>query len=645
MKNIYKIFFYGFFPVLLLGFASCEDYLDKEPATDIDPEAAYKTFFNFQGFVEEMYSCIPNQEKRDNNNMWNFGEEDHYSSNGAGWALDEMDRGSYWRFLDHWNKTWLYGTDFKSDATESGVRKKKYLWQGSWYGIRKANMGLENLDKLVATSEEKQLIEGQLYFFRAWFHFELTSLWGGLPYIDKVLPADAKLTLPRLSYVECAEKIAADFKKAAELLPNHWDDTQAGKNTIGNNELRINKIMALGYLGKTYLYAGSPWMNVGADGYGTYNTEYCKKAAEAFGELLKLVESGQTKYGLADWSQYTDIYMTNAQGGRMPGLNEAIFRSPNYGTASWDYGSNALVQQWAPAQILQARSWSFYPTANYANYFGMKNGLPINENSVDGFYNSGVAGTESGYDPEHPWKDRDPRFYITYGFDSQRMILSEPSNYKDYIYANLYTYKGPNDNGSYRNPQTGSTTGYILIKFAPVGFNRFDNKNNNESITISWMRLADVYLMYAEAVANGYGSPSSASETYSQLSALDAVDKIRDRAGVGRFAVKYRGDTQSFMKELRRERAVELAYEGHRFNDLRRWRLLDKYPYTLKTRIQFDRADYTTFDKVNPANNRILNLKDEVILERKYGEKHYWFPFIKSDTFLYPEFPQNPGWE
>ena len=107
--------------------------------------------------------------------------------------------------------------DFNGWNSGNG-KQQKALWPGSWYGIRKANIGLQNLEKMKdATEEEKKLIAGQLYFFRGWFHFQLISLWGGLPYISKVLPADKVLTLPRLKYQAIADSIAKDFQKAADL--------------------------------------------------------------------------------------------------------------------------------------------------------------------------------------------------------------------------------------------------------------------------------------------------------------------------------------------------------------------------------------------------------------------------------------------
>ena len=100
-----------------------------------------------------------------------------------------------------------------------GDRFAKALWGGGWYAIRQANLGLEALQSGLlkdATQEERDFVEGQLYFFRAWFYFQLTTYWGGLPYMESVLPSDAQFNLPRESYQENAER----WRETFSVLPS-----------------------------------------------------------------------------------------------------------------------------------------------------------------------------------------------------------------------------------------------------------------------------------------------------------------------------------------------------------------------------------------------------------------------------------------
>ena len=91
-RNILLI---GILAISIMGsMTSCEDYLDREPTTEIDPEAAYKSFFNFQGFVDEMYMCIPNIMNMEVS-TWNWGEEEHYSPNGKNEMVAQVDRGEF----------------------------------------------------------------------------------------------------------------------------------------------------------------------------------------------------------------------------------------------------------------------------------------------------------------------------------------------------------------------------------------------------------------------------------------------------------------------------------------------------------------------------------------------------------------------
>ena len=260
----------------MTAFTSCEDYLDKEPESTLSGDDAFKNFKNFQGFVEEIYNCIPDKEKCNWCPSWNWGDDEIFNPEADNRMTHQVDLGNFRAWMTTGN--WLYKDGSSPTSTDKFAHS---LWPHAWYCIRKANTGLANLEKLVAaTDEERNLIAGQLYFFRAWWHFELMCYFGGLPYIDKAFEASDKLEMSRLSFQECADKAAADFKQAAELLPIDWDKTTAGKATEGKNQLRINKIMALGYMGKCYLWAASPLMENGVELNGTNTYIYNKDGSE-----------------------------------------------------------------------------------------------------------------------------------------------------------------------------------------------------------------------------------------------------------------------------------------------------------------------------------------------------------------------------
>ena len=625
----------------VMGLASCTDYLDKEERSIIDASQPYLNFRNFQGFVEELYTAMPIMTGHQYHSAWNFGEDDYWEPQESRQLPNAIDQGNYWG----WNECFYSYFKEKQGGMNTGtpermisdVSTKGYLYGLCWFGIRKANIGIANLDKLVdATQEEKNLIAGQLYFFRAWNHFMLMQYWGGLPYIDVVLDANSVFNLPRLSYQATAEKAAEDFQKAADLLPIDWDQTAAGKATLGKNSVRINKVMALAYKGKDLLWAGSPMMNQESTGNATYNADFCKRAADAFAEALKICEE-TGRYELADWDHYQEIFYTYKQN-KLNGLKEVLFwenmATCHIGVWRWN-----LVNDWRPP-LINNSGIKCYPAANYTDYFGMANGLPIPDITK--------PDAASGYNPEYPYKDRDPRFYYNFIYDAVKTVLDGSKILKDGLpdehkqYASLY------EGGLYRTdtPSKCVFTGYMNKKFTSQYMNDFDDYKEGTVLVMPLLRLADVYLMYAESAAAGYGSATASASGYS-LSAVGAIDKVRARAGVAGVNSKFLGSVDDFMSEVRRERAVELSFEGHRFTDLRRWLLLDKAPYNKKTAVYFDRAaDQSDKDRyANPKENHVLNLREVVLVERKYSlPKHNWFPFPQKDVQMYPEFAQNPGW-
>lgn len=654
MKNKIKTLLLTGCVSLALGtsLSSCQDYLDKEPDSTVSADDAFANFRNFQGFVEEIYNCIPDKEKCNYCPSWNWGDDEIFNPEADNRMTHQVDLGNFraWESTGNW---------LKRDGSSTSTNKFDHgIWNHAWYCIRKCNLGLQNIDKFVTGSaEEKKLIEGQLYFFRAWWHEEMMQYFGGMPYVDTFLGDNAEQRLPRLSFQECADKAAADFRKAADLLPINWDKTSAGLATQGKNDLRINKIMALGYLGKTYLWAASPLMKNGAQTGASkngktydYDQEYAKKAAEAFGELLSLVEAGQTQYALAEFkysdiynheksadanSCFSDIFYTKKQNWKMPGTVEAIFRGPSadFNGSNWNTSKvfGPKVQK-----VVAHDNVIHQPTANLVEAYGMANGEPIYlvEN---GKY---VLNPKSGFDPRHPFKNRDPRFYHDIVFDGFKYLNGTPGQYADLQYCQLYT------GGNMRPIANASRTGYFIQKLVPHTCNEVDKDYDWGAAFhcyLPYMRLADIYLMYAEACA-AFGGATGKSSNFGKT-AEDAINTLRDRCGAGHVAPEFVADNHKFMDEVRREREVELSFEGFRFCDLQRWLLLTEAPYNQKFSQEFDRVESADFyTKHDPKDAQVANYRRKLILTRNFDAKHYWFPLPIKETQISSEFRQNPGW-
>ncbi len=633
---------------LACSFTSCTDYLDKSPDSTVSAEQAFKNFTNFQGFIEEVYNCIPSKESNYWCTTFNWGEDEIVNTGtGDSYLTAHFDLGDY-RYWYNDAQSFLHSNALNPSSTD----KFSHSLEHAWYCIRKCNLGLANLDLMTdCTPEEKNFIKGQLLFFRAWWHEELIAFYGGMPYVDTVLDGSQVLTLPRLSYQECAKKCAEDFRAAADLLPNDWDKTTVGKKTLGKNDIRITKVCALGYLGKVLLWAASPLNNLGKAEKGAskngdtykYNTELAAQAADALAEAIGEVNSGKTPYALAEYkysniydheadksskSNFSDIFRTTGQNWKMPGSTEAIMRGPHIKENGSNWGFSKL---WGPLlNGIVEGGMIHQPTANYVNYYGMSNGLPLND-------------PDSGFDPTHPFKNRDPRFYHDIVFDGFKYInttIDKESDVYQFKYIQMYT--GSNLRSSSAN---GCRTGYYTQKLVPHQCNKYDGMYNwggALQCDLPYMRLADLYLMYAEAGAAVQGANYKSSKL--NLTAAEAINVLRDRVKAGHVADKFMNDQKKFMDEVRRERAVELAFEGFRWNDLQRWLLLTEYPYNIKTSQEFKRVGNFDYAKKDPRDAEVTGWSEKTIVTRDFSEKHYLLPLKEGDVYLYPEFGQNPGW-
>ncbi|NJX14333.1 RagB/SusD family nutrient uptake outer membrane protein [Tamlana crocina] len=629
MKN-YKIILGVFLG--LMFFFSCEDYLDIAPESVLDEEEVFSTFKNAQGFVEEMYTLVVAYERGSHTFQDFLYGDDTFTSRSfkAGWKIDEgslNNLGSY-SYLYNWQNN-----SFDSPAININnqfASRRPGVWDGSLRGIRKANIVIDNVENkglmVNATQDERDVILGQAYFFRAFFHNEIMKFWGRFPHITEVYAGEISIPRPE-TYKECALAVNEDYKKAIELLPVNWDDEPYGQRTLGENKMRVTKGAAYAFQGKNLLLAASPLMHFNNQpGINTYeyDTELCDMAVDAFAGILKLADQG--RYRLATTlEELEEVFWKSPAPRTLPGGTEFIFSA----TGSNNRDILAFTLAGVPRSVHNALSETVDPTHNFIhNNFGMANGLSTEH-------------PNSGYDPSNPFDNRDPRFYKWHIIDGQVLSPSATgSNKARHEFAQLW-YVSQADKGFHRDntidtreSALNNKTGYMQAKFYPIINGEFASQWNGPLNTyvgaLLHMRLTDVYLMYAEALHASKGA-TSAPASYPSLTAEGAINKFRDRAGVPHVLPSIVSNRNSFMDELRRERAVELSYEAHRWVDIRRWGVAHLDRYKIKYGLNFP-EDHSSFTPV--------------ILKERVCEypKHYWVPFEPSQTQIYEGFPQNPGW-
>ncbi|WP_298767191.1 RagB/SusD family nutrient uptake outer membrane protein [uncultured Polaribacter sp.] len=612
--------------VISFGFLftfSCEDYLDIAPEVEVSVEDVFENFENTQGFVEEMYALVVDYGTAGHTFQdYMFGDDSYHPQ--AWKASGQIDNGT----LDFWFRNTLsyLGKNVRTggtlgNTTHQTARGRPRVWRGSMDGIRKANLVIANEDLLVNLSQaERDVILGQAYFFRAFFHNEIMKFWGRFPHIQEVFSGE--ITIPRPeTYREAALSVNEDYKRAIELLPLNWDNETYGQRTVGNNQARITKGTAYAFQGKNLLLAASPLMffnnQPGINTY-QYDVELAQMATDAFAEFLKLVDQGF--YDFASAENYDAVFWKTPNGNMWPGISpgarEMVFGSPGGNIVE----NRRFMVTGIPRSIHGIGGGAVSNiTHNYIqNNFGMANGLSIEEDL------SGAFG-EPTYNPLRPFDNRDPRFYKWIIVDGDRINAS--SNFQ------LFSDNGAGRPGRHRS-NNSSITGYLHKKFLPIDdngdlgtnsnglFNQFNGRRYH-------MRVTDVYLMYAEALHVAQGArtaPASYPKTAEQI-----INEIRARVNVQNVHEDIVNDNNKFMDEIRRQRAIELSLEAHRWVDIRRWGVAHLDKYKVKTALDFDRS--YTFFRESVLTTRVCEYP-----------KQYWLPFEANQTQFYEGFPQNPGW-
>lgn len=539
------------------------------------------------------------------------------------------------------NQDILYRITF--DTSENDSKPMAYAL---FHMIRQANLTIERIDECKNITEEqyKDLL-GQCYVIRGYSHFALCRLYGGMPYIDHTLGADDEWDLARESPHSTYTKAAEDCYKGYQLLKEVGmmrRDARPGQSghLQSTTLIRPNGVAALGLRARCLLYAASPLNN-------ELGEQDWINAANACADALVAAEEEQ--YELLPFEFYTDNFYGKES------TNECIWgwtAGPGTGTF-WKDNNLNYIGFFAFPQTNNKSAGGMCPTQNFVDKFETIDGYALNTPEDREIAES--AGSYMEQDPyalaEGTTRGRDPRFYVAVVHDGTTTdyttgpikIHYDPVT-KTYPLTEISSEQMNFgiEWGSMDSQSAGySNTGYYLNKYWTGALG---NKQNIAQPKIDpLIRMADLYLMYAEAVNEAYG-PRGTAQGY-RLSALDAVNLVRARVNMPPVRDEYTVAPDIFRERIRNERNVELCYEGHHyFYDIRRWKIA---PQTMDSSVNPLYGMYVEKCEVSPEHPAGRKYERRKLAENRQGvwkDCMYYLPFPDSEALKMKNFVNNPAW-
>ena len=634
----------------ITGAGSCKKYLDVVPDQVGTIDNAFTLRSTAEKFLFTCYSYMPKHGDMDDNPAFNAGDEVWYM-----YPIRDVD-------ADFWN----IARGLQNTSNPLGS-----YWTGKNQGIklftalRDCNIFLANIDKVRDMEViERERWKAEVTFLKAYYHFYLVRMYGPIPIIRENLPVGSdpeEVQIVREHVDSCFSYIVQLLDEAAgyDALPARIIGTE------GTELGRITKSIVLALKAKVLVTAASPLFNGNADfinvksndkdgGVPLINAAADPKkwevAAQACKEAIEICHNNFYSLQRFNPAFYPGFVLNDILKTQM-GLRMAATEKEFNTEVIWANTSSRAtdMQRWTmPILASGALSGSgpkgiLAPPIKMAELFYTKNGVPITEDKTWDYAGRFQLKTSTGEDTFYVKKneqtvklhfDREPRFYADLAFDRGIWFGNWINNY---TMANMLFVRARRAEYAARQGLSNfSITGYWikkLININTVGANDGNITGSNQN-PYPWpeFRLADLYLLYAEALneVNGPGA-----ETYKW------IDEVRSRAGLPTVAWSWENfsnqgakhTTKSGMRDIiHQERLIELAFEGQRFWDLRRWKeahIVLNAPVKGWSTEQQDPAGY---------------YKPVTLFTQTFKLRDYFWPIDQDELLRNKKLVQNPGW-
>lgn len=630
MKKISK---YLIALTVVSAMASCKKYLDIVPDNVATLDHAFSNEFNTERYLLTCYSYLPHSGGINENPALNAGDEIWYpdqlrGNNGPtvamGFQSVTSPRFDYWR----------------------GGNGAQNLYQG----IRACNIFLENVEGVLGLSQSlKELWSAEAKFLKAYFHFYLLRLYGPVVIMDESIPVTAdfdEIRQERNTLEEGFEYVVGLLDEAIEVLPQ---SLQFASRDMG----RVTRPIAAAVKARVLIEYASPLFNgnpvyagmTNAEGQqlfpADYSPEKWTRAAQACREAIDICHAaGMGLYQKSDFaSPFPQNDTTLLKAALRNRITERWNKELIWGHTAGTFNTQAQSMPRLYNYITNPVSSNHAPPIHVAEMYYSENGVPIEEDKdypYENRYFLKEAGEADRFHVEPGQQtavlnfDRETRFYADLAFDRGVWF----GNGKELDTDPWYIHSRRGEFASIFEITQYSVTGYWPKKLVNI---QSEVRGGNSFISFRYafpiLRLGDLYLYYAEALNEMRETPDA--EVY------EYIDLVRARAGLKGVVESWAGHssnpgkpkTKAGMREIiRRERLIEMAFEGKRYWDIRRWKLGTEYfnkPIRGWNVLETGVEDYYT---VRTLHNM------------SFSERDYLWPIAEQELVNNPSLIQNPGW-